>query len=180
MFSFQSQTAKSTSQKHHGHLSSGVGPPWSSMPGTWEWPGRKCSGDHRPFHQVFSGICNKDPNSTNYGKDPMGQIYCPLWSTQKDSYQSGVKFWESVGGWPLWVDGGTEDMDQSISSADQWSMWKVQLHFDQYAWDFTQGKEVRVEEPHWNIGSWHIIAPKTQPKGSAPTTSCLEDNLAFQ
>ena len=32
-------------------------------------------------------------------------------------------------------------------------MWEVQLHSDQYAWDFAQGKEVRVEEPHWNIGS---------------------------
>ena len=153
MFSFQSQTAKSTSWKYHGHSSSGVGPPWLSMPGTWEGPGRKCSGDHRPFHQVHSGICNKNPISTNDGKDPMGQIYCPLWSTQKDSYWSGMKFWESVGGWPLWVDGGVKDMDQSISSADQWSMWKVQLHSDQYAWDFAQGKEVRVEEPHWNIGS---------------------------
>ena len=71
MFSFQSQTAKSASQKHHGHSSSGVGPPWLSMPGTWEGPGRKCSGDHRPFHQVHSGICNKDTNSTNDSKDPI-------------------------------------------------------------------------------------------------------------
>ena len=37
---------------------------------------------------------------------------------------------------------------------------------DQYAWDFAQGKEVRVEEPHWFM---HTIAPKTQPWGSAPT-----------
>ena len=147
MFSFQSQTAKSASWKYHGHWSSGVGPPWLPVPGTWEGSGRKCSDDHRPFHQLWSGICNKNPNSTNDGKDPMGQIYCPLWSTQKDFNQSGMKFWESVGGWPLWVDGGVEDMDQSISSADQWSMWKVQLHSDQYAWDFAQGKEVRVEEP---------------------------------
>ena len=83
----------------------------------------------------------------------MEQIYCPLWSTQKDFNQSGMKLLESVGGWPLWVDGGVEDMDQSISSTDQWSMWEVQLYSDQYAWDFAQGKEVRVEEPHWNIGS---------------------------
>ena len=27
-----------------------------AMAGTWEGPGRKCSGDHRPFHQVCSGI----------------------------------------------------------------------------------------------------------------------------
>ena len=111
MFSFQSQTAKSTSWKHHGHSSSGAGPPWLSMPGTWEGPRRKCSGDHRPFNQVCSGVCNKDSNHTNDCKDPMGQIYCPLWATQKDSYWLGMKFWESVGGWPLWVDGGVEDLD---------------------------------------------------------------------
>ena len=111
MFIFQNQTAKSAFWKHHGHSSSGAGPPWLSMPGTWEGPGRKCSGDHRPFHQVCSGICNKDSNCTNDCKDPMGQIYCPLWATQKDSNQSGMKFLESVGGWPLWVDGGVEDMD---------------------------------------------------------------------
>ena len=29
------------------------------MPGTWEWPGRKCSGDNRPFHQVCPGICTR-------------------------------------------------------------------------------------------------------------------------
>ena len=40
MFSFQSQTAKSASQKHCGHSSSGAGPPWLSMPGTWERPRR--------------------------------------------------------------------------------------------------------------------------------------------
>ena len=84
MFSFQSQIAKSASWNYHGHSSSGAGPPWSPMPGTWEGPGRKCSGDHRPFHQVCSGICNKNPNSTNDSEHSMGQIYCPLWSTQKD------------------------------------------------------------------------------------------------
>ena len=127
MFSFQSQTAKSTSWKYHGHSSLGVGPSWLPVPGTWERPGRKCSGDHRPFHQVCSGICYKDPDSTNNGEDPMGQIYCPLWSPWKDSNWSRMKFWESVGGWPLWVDGSTEDTDQSVPSTDQWSMWKVQI-----------------------------------------------------
>ena len=32
-------------------------------------------------------------------------------------------------------------------------MQKVQFHSDQHAWDLTQGEEVRVEEPHWNVGS---------------------------
>ena len=41
-------------------------------------------GDNRPFHQVCSGICYKNPNGTDNGEDPMGQIYCPLWSPQKD------------------------------------------------------------------------------------------------
>ena len=50
-----------------------------------EGPGRKCSGDHRPFYQVHSGICDKDANCTNDCKGPMGQVYCPLLATQKDS-----------------------------------------------------------------------------------------------
>ena len=29
---------------------------------------------------------------------------------------------------------------------------KIQFHSDQYAWDITQGKEVRVEGSCWNIG----------------------------
>ena len=59
-------------------------------------------------------------------------------------------------------------------------MWKIQLHSDQYAWDFTQGKEVRVEKimlQHWSM---HITALETQPQGSVSTTSCSVDNLAFQ
>ena len=43
------------------------------------------------------------------------------------------------------IDGSAEDTDQPISSADQWSMQKNQFHSDQYAWNLTQGKEVRVE-----------------------------------
>ena len=52
MFSFQSQTAKSTSQKYRGHSSPRASPSGFSMPGTWERPGRKCPGHNRPFHQV--------------------------------------------------------------------------------------------------------------------------------
>ena len=32
---------------------------------------------------------------------------------------------ESAGGWPLWADGDAEDMDKSITSANQWPMWKI-------------------------------------------------------
>ena len=39
-------------------------------------------------------------------------------------------------------------------------MWEVQLHSDQHAWDLTQGEEVRVEEPHWNVGSCIQLHPK--------------------
>ena len=85
MFSFQSQTAKSTSQKYHGHSSPGASPSGFSMPGTWERPGRKCSGNNRPFHQVCPGICYKDPNGSNNGKDPVGQVHCPLWSSQENT-----------------------------------------------------------------------------------------------
>ena len=152
MSSFQSQTTKSSLWEHRGHSSLGASPFGFSMPGTWERLGRKCSGHNRPFHQVRPGICNKDPNGSDNGKDPVGQVHCPLWSSQKNTNWPGMQFWESVGGWPLWVDGSAKDMDQSVSSADQWSMWKIQFHSDQYAWDITQGKEVRVEGSHQNIG----------------------------
>ena len=85
MFSFQSQTARSTSQKYHGHSSPGAGPSGFSMPGTWEGPGGKCSGNNRSFHLVCPGICNKDPNSSNNGKDPVGQVHCPLWSSKENT-----------------------------------------------------------------------------------------------
>ena len=64
MFSFQSQTAKSTSCKYHGYSYPGVGPSGFSMPVTWDRPERKCSSDNRSFHQVCSGICYKDPDMT--------------------------------------------------------------------------------------------------------------------
>ena len=51
--------------KHCGHTFSGADPPQLSMPVTWERPGWECSGGHRPFHQVFPGICNQDPNHPN-------------------------------------------------------------------------------------------------------------------
>ena len=85
MSSFQSQTAKSSHQEHRGHSSLGASPFGFSMPGTWERPGRKCSGHNRPFHQVHPGICNKDPNGSDNGKDPVGQVHCPLWSPQKNT-----------------------------------------------------------------------------------------------
>ena len=130
MFSFQSQTAKSISWKYHGHSSPGAGSSWLSMPETWIRPGRKCSGNNRPFHQVCSGICYKNSNGTDNGEDPMGLIYCPLQSPRKDFDGSRTKLWESFGCWPLWVDGSAKDIDQSVSPTDQWSVRKVQLHSD--------------------------------------------------
>ena len=128
--------------------------------GTWEGPGRECSSSHRPFHQVCPGICHQDPNHPNDCQNPMGQVHCPLWVTQKDPHRSRIKFQESVGGWPLWADGDTESADQSIPSANQWPVWKIQFHPDQYAWDLTQGKEVWVEESHWNVGSCIQLHPE--------------------
>ena len=69
MSSFHSQTAKSSSREHCGHSSLGAGPFGFSMPGTWERLGGKCSGHNRPFHQVCPGVCNKDPNGSDHGKD---------------------------------------------------------------------------------------------------------------
>ena len=92
MPSFQSQTAKSSSQKYRGHSSPGAGSSGFSMPGTWERLGIKCSGNNRSFHQVSPGVCNKDPNGSDNGKDPVGQVHCPLWSSQENTNQSGTVF----------------------------------------------------------------------------------------
>ena len=98
-------------QKHHGHTSSGACSPWLSVPGTWKGPRWECSGSHRLFHQVCPGTCNQDPNCPDDCQTPVGQVHCPLWVAQKDPNGSRPKFWESVGGWPLWADGNVEDMD---------------------------------------------------------------------
>ena len=52
-------------------------------------------------------------------------------------------------------------------------------NFDQYAWDIYPRKRSqsgRITLEHWSM---HTTALKTQPWGSAPTTSCLADNLTF-
>ena len=147
-------------QKHHGHASSRAGPPWLPVSGTWEGPGRECSSSHRSLHQVCPGICHQDPDHSNDCQNPMGQVHCPLQVAQKDPHRSSMKLQKLVGGWPLWVDGDTESADQSVPSANQWPVWKIQFHPDQYAWDLTQGKEVRVEESHWNVGSCIQLHPE--------------------
>ena len=80
---FKARQPKAPLKKYHGHSSPGAGPSRFSMPGTWERPGRKCAGNNRPFHQVCPGICYKDPNGSYNGKDPVGQVHCPLWSSPK-------------------------------------------------------------------------------------------------
>ena len=92
ILSFQSQTAKSTSWKYCGHSSPGASPSRYSMPGTWEKPEGKCSGNNRPFHQVCPGICYKGPNGSHNGEDPVGQVHCPLWSSRKYINRSGRNF----------------------------------------------------------------------------------------
>ena len=180
MFSFQGQTAKSTSQKYHGHSSPGVGPSWLSMPGTWERPGRKCSGDNRPFHQVHSGICNKNPNGTNDGKDPMGQIYCPLWSPWKDFnwikdevlrvswWLTSVSWWEYERYKPVCI-----ICRPMVNVKGSTPLWSICLGL--YPRKRSQSGRTTLEHR-----SMHIIALKIQPQGSAPTISCLADNLTFQ
>ena len=105
MSCFQNQAAKSPPQKHSGHTSSGAGPPWLPISGTWEGPGGECSSSYRSFHKVCPGICHQDPDCPNDCQNTMGQVHCPLWATQKDPHGSRMKLQESVGGWPLLADG---------------------------------------------------------------------------
>ena len=112
----------------------------------------------------------------------MGQIYCPLWATWEDPVRSRPKLWESGGGWPLWADGNTKDMDEPVPSANQHLAWEVYLYSDWYAGNVTPREEIRVKEPHWNIGSCLQLHPqlsyRVQPllshvwKTTSPSNSC--------
>ena len=133
--------SKCSPWKHSGHTSSRAGPPWLPVSGIWEGPGGECSSSYRSFHQVFPGVCHQDPDHPNDCQNPMGQVHCPLWVTQKDPHGSRMKFWESVSGWPLWPDGNVESADQPIPSANQWPVWKIQFHPDQYAWALSKEKK---------------------------------------
>ena len=44
--------------------------------------------DH--FTRYTQAICNKDPNGSNNGEDPVGQVHCPLWSSQENTNRSGM------------------------------------------------------------------------------------------
>ena len=108
---FQGQAAKRPPQKYHGHTSFGAGLPWLPVSGTWEGPGGECSSVYRSFHQVCPGICHQDPDHPNDCQNPMGQVHYPLWITHKDPHGSRMKLWKSLGGWPLWADGDTENVN---------------------------------------------------------------------
>ena len=62
---FKARQQKAPPWKYCGHSSSIADPPQLLVSGAWEGPGRKCSGDYRPFHQVCPGLCHKDPDCPN-------------------------------------------------------------------------------------------------------------------
>ena len=172
MFSFQSQAAKSTSWKYCGHSSPGVGPPQLSMPGTWERPGRKCAGDNRPFHQVHSGICYKNSNGTDNGEDPMGQVHCSLWSSWEDF--NGSRWLTSVSWWECRRYGPVHIICRPmVNVKDSTPLWSICLE----PCPRKRSQSGRITSEHWSMP---ITVLETQPQGSAPTISCLVDNLTFQ
>ena len=74
---------------------------------------------------------------------------------EEDPVRSRLKFWESVDGWPLyswWED--KRYRSSPYYPSDQQLMAEVQLHSDWYAGNVTPWEEARVEEPHWNVGSF--------------------------
>ena len=100
--------------------------------------------------------------------------------TQEDSNQSGMKFWESVGGWPpvsWWGCGGYGPVHiicrPMVNVRGSTPLWSICLGLCPRR----RNQSGRTTLEHWFM---HIIAPKTQSWGSAPTTSCLADNLTFQ
>ena len=163
-------------QKHHGHISSGAGLPWLSVPGTWEGPGWECSGGHRPFHQVHPGVCNHNPNCPDDCQNPVGQVHCPLWVAWKDPNGSRLKFWwlTSVSWWGCrrfrLIHTTCKPMASVKGSIPLWSTCLGHS-------PTKRSQSGRTTLEHWFM---HKIAPKIPLQGSAPTTSCLGDNLAFQ
>ena len=108
----------------------------------------------------------------------MGQILLSIMVSPKRFLLIRTKFWESVGGWALWVDGDAQDTDwvciicrPMVNVKGSTPLWSICLGL--YPRKRSQSGKTTLE--HWSM---HIIAPKTQPWGSAPTISCLADNLA--
>ena len=81
---FQSQADQSPSWKYHGHTSFRACPPWLPVSGIWQTFGGECSGGNRPFHLIHSSVCYLSPNCPDHCQNPMGQVHCPFWVTQKD------------------------------------------------------------------------------------------------
>ena len=173
----QNQAAKSPPWKHLGHTSSRAGPPWLPVSGTWEGPGREWSGSYRSFHQVCPGICYQNQNHPFDYQNPMGQVHCPLWVTQKDPHRS--RFETSKVSWSLtsvsWWGHGKCRLACTIckptaSVKDSILPWSICL--GPYPRKRSQSGKITLE-------CWfpHITAPKTQLWYSAPTFSCLGDNL---
>ena len=52
--------------------------------------------DH--FTRYAQAYVTKTQTTQNECQNPMGQVHCPLWVTQKDPNGSRLKFQESVGG----------------------------------------------------------------------------------
>ena len=101
---FQSQAAQGPSGKHHGHTSLRACPPWLPVSGTQERSGGKCFSGNRSFHLINPSVCYPNPNHPDHFQNPMGQVHCSLWVTQKDPVGSRWEFWKSAGGWSLYSD----------------------------------------------------------------------------
>ena len=180
MSSFQSQTAKSSSQEHCGYSSLGAGPFGFSMPGTWERPGGKCSGHNRPFHQVHPGVCNKDPNRLRQRQRPCGtsslstMVFPKKYSPIRDTilrvswWLTSVSWWECKKYGPVCI-----ICRPMVNVKDSIPLWTICLgHYPR-----KRSHSGRLTLEHWSM---RTTALEIRPWGSAPTTSCLIDNLAFQ
>ena len=124
-----------------------------------------------------------DANHQNYQLNPMGQIYCPLSVTQKDPVRSRPKLFESQ----LVADNCMLMGTQKIQTSPHHPQNNGQCERFNSTLISKLGtllpeKKLRVEKPHWNIGSCLQLHPKhsygVQPllsheqKTTPPTNRC--------
>ena len=108
---------------------------------------------------------------------PYGQIHCPLWVTWEDHVESRPKLW--VGGWPLYADGDTKDMDQTYHPQTNGQCERFNSTLIGILGTLPPEKKSEWKN-HIGMLVHAIIVPEIQLQGSATTTSCMGDNPTSQ
>ena len=129
-----------------------AGPPWLLVTGTWEGPGRECSGSHRSFTRYAQAYVTK-PKLPKWMPKPYGTSSLSTMGYLKRSLQIKVENLK-VSWWPTSVSWCRHRKCRlAIPSANQWPVWRFNSTLINMLGTLPNWKEVRVKKSHWNIGS---------------------------